>query len=213
MNNQSQLSKLAESLWLPMYPMPKGLSHTLFIQTSFRKLALQLKTKSAAMNPTGWVTWISSSLSSRRIMVFNLSWSSSPIWDPCFFITYFCGFFLVLLAAINSIILFFNMFSIQIGYMIYTWCHIRWNLKYYWTNWRMWVASSSTRCDTILVFMISSCWELGINIKASSNVTYLHNTNFLFLLSHNLYPFKFLLILKNTNSFVPASNLFSLIRK
>jgi len=49
------------------------------------------------------------------------------------------------------------------------------------------VASTSTRCDTSLIFVLSSCWEtVDFISEVSSNVTYWLNTIFLFSGSHNL---------------------------
>jgi len=66
-----------------------------------------------------------------------------------------------------------NMFSILIGYMISARCHNLWDPKWYLQPRERGIVSTSTRCDTILVFPISIRREMiGCTTEASSNVTF-----------------------------------------
>ena len=81
-------------------PMPNGINPHIVHPNELHR-AKPTKIEYAATNPTDWVIWISLPILSRRTTTFNLSLSSSRIWDSCFF-THFRGFNLVSFDATNS---------------------------------------------------------------------------------------------------------------
>ena len=103
-------SNLSRTEWINWFWINNWLRDYDYLRTHARQIKLfvvhlnelhraqatkSIVSKTTTMNPISWVIWISLRIASWRTMAFNLSWSSSPIWDPRFFITHFCGFFLV----------------------------------------------------------------------------------------------------------------------